>query len=84
MLQQSVNLALQGENVMAHIKENDLMQAFYLAKPPLQKQILSEYQNQAAKNNNGKNLLVFLEEQFRPELTMRPNSVTENPQHIST
>lgn len=68
---------------MAHIKDNDLMQAFYLASPPLQKQILSEYQQQAAKNSIRKNLLTFLEEQFRPELTVRRDSVKRNQQtHI--
>jgi len=68
---------------MAHIKEDDLMLAFYLANPPLQKQILSEYQHQYSGNNIRKNLLTFLEEQFRPELTMRRNSVKRTPQHIS-
>jgi len=49
---------------MAHIKKDDLMVAFYLASPPLQKQILSEYQHQLSTNDIRKNLLDFLEERF--------------------
>ena len=67
---------------MAHIKENDLMLAFYLASPPLQKQILSEYQHQHSGDNIRKNLLTFLEEQFRPELTVDRNNAKRNRPHI--
>jgi len=68
---------------MAHIKENDLMLAFYHASPLLQKQILNEYQCQSCNDTKRDRLVTFLEKRFRRELTMRRNSATNNSAHIT-
>ncbi len=68
---------------MAHIKENELMLAFYNASPPLQKQILNEYQCQSGDDTKREILVTFLEKRFRRELTIRRNSATNNPPHIT-
>jgi hypothetical protein len=68
---------------MAHIKENDLMLAFYHASPLLQKQILNEYQCQSGDNTKRDILVTFLEKRFRQELTIRRNSTTNNSPHFT-
>lgn len=69
---------------MAHIKENDLMLAFYLASPPLQKEILHQYQHLTSGHCMKKNLLTFLEEKFSLELTKKSNNAQSNVPHFDT